>query len=114
MNNRNHKIAKKLILIPIVVFAVTAVCMGLAMILEGPTARGTLYTIFALIGILSVFLSPLPCLVISIMGTVFAVKATKEGAIPSRKYLAIGVVEIIICVVGVFLVGLAFINGPSV
>ena len=114
MDNRNHKIAQKLILIPIVVFAITVICMGFAIILEGPTDRGALYSFFALIGILSIFLSPLPCLVISIVGTVFAAKASKEGNIPSHKYLAIGIVEIIVFVAGVFLACIMFINGQSV
>ncbi len=114
MDNRNHKIAKILILIPIIVFAVTVICMGFAMILEGPTGRGTIYSIVALIGILSIFLSPLPCLVISVAGTVFAAKALKEGSRRSLIFLVIGIVEIMTYVVGVILAGIMFINGQSV
>ena len=44
-----------------------------------------LYTIFAFAGLMSMFLSPLPCLVLSVAGTVFAAKAGKEGIAGARK-----------------------------
>ena len=34
---------------------------------------------------MSMFLSPLPCLVLSVAGTVFAAKAGKEGIAGARK-----------------------------
>ena len=111
---KRYRIAKILILIPIVVFVITAICMGLATILEFPTDRGVVYSIFAGIGILSMFLSPLPCLVISIVGTVFAAKATKEGIVQSRKFLVIGIVEIIAYIAGVILAATMFYYGQSV
>ena len=114
MHNRNHRTARILILIPIAVLIVTAICMGLATILEFPTDRGVVYSFFAGIGILSMFLSPLPCLVISIVGTVFAAKVAKEGALQSRKYVVIGIVEIIAYIVGVILAATMFYYGQSV
>lgn len=111
---KRYRIAKILIFIPIVVFVITAICMGLATILEFPTDRGVVYSFFAGIGILSMFLSPLPCLVISIVGTVFAAKATKEGAIQSHKYIVIGIIEIIAYIVGVILAATMFYYGQSV
>lgn len=56
MHNRNHRTARILILIPIAVLIVTAICMGLATILEYPTDMGLAYTVFAFIGIMSMFL----------------------------------------------------------
>ena len=50
MNNRNYLRAKIFILIPIAVFAITAICFGLATLLEVPTSRGTVYSVFALTG----------------------------------------------------------------
>ena len=94
MKNGNYSKAKVLTLIPIIVLAVTVICMVLAIILEVSTNRGLLYSIFALIGLLSMFVSPLPCLVISIIGTVFAVKAAKEGTAGTLKYLLLGIMEI--------------------
>ena len=111
---RNHKIAKILTLIPVIVFAVTLICMGLAMILEGPTGRGAIYSIFALIGILCIFLAPLPCLALSVIGTVFAAKAIKEGDSRSRKFLLLGIVEIAVYVIGAILVCIMFIAGQGV
>jgi len=111
---KRYRIAKILILIPIVIFVITALCMGLATILEFPTDRGVVYSIFAGIGILSMFLSPLPCLVISIVGTVFAAKATKEGIIQSRKFFIIGIIEIVAYIVGVILAATMFYYGQSV
>ena len=79
MKSSNYSKAKVLTLIPIFVLAATVICMVLATVLEVPTGRGLLYTIFAFAGLMSVFISPLPCLVISIIGTVFSAKAAKEG-----------------------------------
>ena len=70
MKNGNYSKAKVLTLIPVIVFAVTVICMVLATILEGPTGRGAVYTVFAFAGLMSMFLAPLPCLVISVIGTV--------------------------------------------
>ena len=95
MDNNNYKTAKILILIPIIVFVITAICMLLATMLEFSTDRGAIYSFFAMIGILSMFLTPLPCLVVSIMGTVFASRAINEGVESARKLLVIGIIECI-------------------
>lgn len=47
MKNSNHLKAKVLTLIPIAVLAATVICIEFATILETPTNRGGLYTIFA-------------------------------------------------------------------
>ena len=114
MKNRNYSRAKILILIPIIVFVLIVISMVFATKLEIPTGKGTVYSIFAFFGILSMFLSPLPCLVISIIGTIFAAKAIKEGIIQSRKYLVIGIIEIFTYVLGVILAIAMFIGGQGV
>ena len=114
MKNGNYSKAKVLTLIPVIVFAVTVICMVLATILEGPTGRGAVYTVFAFAGLMSIFLAPLPCLVISVIGTVFAVKVTKEGTAEARKFFVLGLVEILVYVLGAILAIMMFIGGQGV
>ena len=114
MKNSNYSKAKTLTLIPIIILVVTVICFVLAAILEGPTGKGGLYTIFALAGLASIFCSPLPCLVMSIIGTIFASKAKKEGIAEARKYFILGIVEILVSVLGTFLAIIMFIAGQSV
>ncbi len=114
MKNSNYSKAKALTLIPIIALAVTVICMVLATILEVPTSRGVIYTIFAFAGLISVFISPLPCLVISVIGTIFAAKAVKEGIAESRKFFILGIIEILIYVVGAVLAILMFVAGQGV
>ena len=114
MKNSKYSKAKVMTLIPLIVFVVTVICMITATILEVPTSRGSLYSVIILIGVMSMFLSPLPCLVLSIIGTVFAAKALKEGNTQTKKFLILGILEIIACLVGVILAILMFIGGQSV
>ncbi len=114
MKNSSYSKAKVLTLIPIFVLAVTVICLVLAAILEAPTGRGALYTIFAFAGLMSMFLLPLPCLVLSVAGTVFAAKAVKEGIAGARKFLVTGILEILVYVVGVFLAIMMFFAGQGV
>ena len=86
MNNKNYSRAKVLTLIPVIIFVVIALSLVLSTILEGPTARGTVYTVFAFIGVVGLFLAPLPCLIVSILGTMFAAKAKKEGVAQSGTF----------------------------
>ena len=114
MKNSNFSKAKVLTLIPIIVLAVTVICTVLATILEVPTNRGVFYTIFALAGLISLFLAPLPCLVISVIGTMLAAKATKEGTAEARIFLILGIIEIIVYVVGAILAVIMFMVGQGV
>ena len=93
--------AKVLTLIPVFVLAATVICMVLAAMLEVPTGKGVLYTIFAFAGLIGMLISPFPCLVMSVLGTVFAAKAGKEGIAGARKFLVLGIIEISVHVVGV-------------
>ncbi len=114
MKNGNYTKAKILTLIPVIVLALTVICMILATILEGPTGRDTIYTIFAFAGLMSIFLSPLPCLVLSVIGTVFAAKATKEGTAGSIRFLILGIAEILVYVAGAIVAVLMIIAGQGV
>ena len=114
MKNSSYLKAKVLTLIPIIVLAVTVICMVLAAVLEGPTNRGTLYSVLAFAGLMCVFLSPLPCMVISVVGTVFAAKASKEGTAGARGFIILGIVEILFYVAGAILAIIMFIAGQGV
>ena len=114
MKNGNHTKAKVLTLIPVIVLVVTVICLVLATILEGPTGRGFAYTIFAFIGIINLFFAPLPCLVVAIIGTLFAAKAVKEGMEKTRKFFLLGIFEIVVNVIGVLLAMLMFVAGQGV
>ena len=114
MKNSSYLKAKVLTLIPIIVLAVIVLCMVLAAILEVPTSRGALYTILALAGLMGVFIAPLPCLVMAILGTMFAAKAGKEGVSGARLFFVMGIIEIIVCAAGAFLSILMFLAGLGV
>ncbi len=114
MKSSNYSRAKVLTLIPIIILMITVICMVLATILEVPTNRGMIYTIFAFVGLMNILISPLPCLVISIIGTVFAVKSVKEGGAGATIFLTLGIIEILVYVVGAIVAILIFIGGQSV
>ena len=114
MKNSNYSKAKLLTLIPVIILAVTVLCMVLAAILEAPTNKGALYSIFAFAGLMSMFISPLPCLVMSVTGTVFAAKATKEGTAEALKFFILGIIEILVNVMGAILAIIMFIAGQGV
>ena len=114
MKNSNYSKAKVLTLIPVFVLVFAVICMVLATILEAPTSRGVLYTVFAFAGLMCIFLSPLPCLVVSVAGTVFAAKATKEGTPETRKFLILGLFEVLVYVLGAVLAVMIFIGGQGV
>ena len=82
--------------------------------LEGVTNRGTVYTIFAFAGLMSIFLLPLPCLALSIIGTIFAVKAKKEDIKGSTGFLILGIIEILVYIAGALLAVGIFIAGQGV
>ena len=114
MKNSSYLKAKILTLIPVIAFALTAICMVLATVLETPTNRGAVYTVFAFAGLMGILLSPLPCLIISIIGTVFAAKAAKEGSAKTPVFLILGIIEILIYIVGAVLAVMMFIAGQGV
>ena len=114
MKNSNLSKAKVLTLIPIIVLMFTVICMVFATILEVPTNRGVIYSIFALTGLISMFLASLPCLVISVIGTMFAAKAIKEGIAGTRRFLILGFIEILVYVAGAILAIIMFTAGQGV
>ena len=103
-----------MVMIPIIIFAVTVISFILAVLLEGPTDKGAVYALFAFISIISIFMAPLPCLIISVIGTVLAVKAIRAGDSKARKYLFIGIIEIAVTAVFTVVAVILFITGQSI
>ena len=114
MNNKNYLRAKIFTLIPIAVFVVTVICFVLAMLLEAPTDKGTAYSVFGLIGIFSIILSPLPCLGLSVVGIIFSIKAKKDGISKAILFLVLGIIEILSHSGSLILAVLMFIVGQGV
>lgn len=88
---------KKLLWIPVISVIVIIGSFIIASILEFPTNRGVVYSFLAGIAIFGIFLIPILCLIISIIGTVNSVKNKND------KYKIIGIAEIIFSVLGVLL-----------
>ena len=111
---RSKSTARSMVMIPIIIFAVTVISFILAVLLEGPTDKGAVYVLFAFISIVSFFMAPLPCLIISVIGTVLAVKAIRAGDSKARKYLFIGIIEIAVTAVFTVVAAILFITGQSI
>jgi len=101
MDNKYHKRAKILILIPIIVFAVNAVCFVPLTISYLSTGSDVTAVAIVFLASLSLIFTALPCMVMSVVGTVFASRAKKEGQTASRKFFVLGIIEIIIYAMGV-------------
>ena len=101
MNNKYHKRAKILILIPIIVFAVNAVCFVPLTISYLSTGSDVTAVAIVFLASLSLIFTALPCMVMSVVGTVFAARAKKEGQTASRKFFVLGIIEIVIYGLGV-------------
>ena len=114
MMNKNYSKAKVLTLIPIVDLVLVVACFAGATVLEGPTGRDALYTVLAFAGLMGMILSPLPCLVMSVIGTIFAGKAIKEGVSKAKGFLVLGILEILVHVIGAVVAVMIIIGGMSV
>ena len=101
MDNKNHKRAKILTLIPIIVCAVTALCLAPLTISYFSTGSDVTAVALIFLGSLSLILTTLPCLVMAVVGTVYAARANKEGIAASGKFFVIGIIETAIYSFGV-------------
>lgn len=93
--------AKILILIPAIVFAVTAVCLVPLTISYFSTGSDVTAVALIFIGSLCLILTTIPCLVMAVVGTVYAAREKKEGQASSRIFFVIGMIEIVIYGLGV-------------
>ncbi len=101
MDNRNHKKTRILILIPIIVFAVAAICLTPLIISYFTTGSDVAAVAIIFTGSVILILTALPCMVMSIIGTVFAARAIKDGQSASRKFFVMGIIEIAVYSLGV-------------
>ncbi|MCR5301208.1 MAG: hypothetical protein K6E49_02080 [Lachnospiraceae bacterium] len=100
MNNKNHTRAKILIMIPVIVFVLTAACLVPLNISYFSSGSDVTAVAIIFVGTLSLIITTVPCLVISIVGTVYAARAKTEGHKESRKFFVIGIIEIVIYSLG--------------
>ena len=101
--SEKRTLSKILLVIPLLLLVVTVFSFILASLLEFPTSRGSVYIIFAFISVMSLFLSPLPCIAAAILGIYFARKAAIEDNVKSTGLIVLGIIEIIVYVEGLSL-----------
>ena len=111
--NGNYKTAKALTRIPAIGFAVIAAAFIIAMLI-GPDSIHFLYFAMLMIAVLGFFLSPLPFLIISIISTVYAGRAAKEGCAEARRLILIGALETFVCIGSTVVAVYLFFNGQSI
>lgn len=116
MENKNHNRAKILILIPIIVFVVTALCLVPLTVSYFSTGSDVTAVLMIVVGTFGLIFTTVPCLVVSVVGTVYAAKAKREGWPGSGKFFVIGIIEIIvyslgvICMIGAVLITIIAAN----
>ena len=81
------KSARRLLAAPLWIALFDIGCFALAYLLAGPTNGRGLYGIISAVGIFGFFLLPLPCLILSLFGTI---RAYREHG---KRLFALGVVE---------------------
>ena len=108
------KIALLCVGIPLLVGVGLAIAFIIAGILEFPTNRGIIYTIFIDISILGSIFAPIPCIASSIVGIIFAAKARKQGE-KTVFLILISILNIIISfAVEIFWLYVIFVGGAGV
>lgn len=112
--NSGIKTAKILVGIPLGAFIAEGICFLLSMILEKPTDRGAVYTLLAAAWLLGIFIFPLPCLMMSTVGTVMAAKAKKQNEKGAMGALILGIIEQLFAVGFIVIAVLLVIGAMSV
>ncbi len=110
----NKKKALLCVGIPLLVGIGLIIALGIASILESPTNRGIVYTIFMLISIIGSILVPIPSILSSVVGIISAAKLRKQGQ--KTGYLIwIGLLNIAVStVVAIFWLYVIFVGGAGV
>ena len=81
------KSARRLLAAPLWIALFDVGCFAIAYLLAEPTNGGGLYGIFSAVGIFGFFLLPLPCLIMSLFGTIRAYRGH------GKWLIALGVAE---------------------
>ena len=91
---RKFKIAKPLAIVPAILAAVIILCMIMAVILEGPTDKGTAYAVFSVVGVILSFALPLPCIAAAVVSIVFTAAARKANLPKTSLFILLGVIDL--------------------
>lgn len=112
----NKKLAVLLCVgIPLIVGVSLGIASAIACVLEFPTNRGIVYTIFLSIAIIGSLLAPIPGSISSILGIKGAVELRKHGEKNTGLLILIGTVNIVVSFVFVaFWLYVIFIGGAGV
>ena len=102
------KTLKILCLIPVILLGWSILSFVIAGILEFPTSRSGIYELFAMLGILLLFIGWLPAFCISLAALITA-KLQK-----TKKYIGFAIVDIVISVLWFLFSMLLFMGGSSV
>ena len=104
-----------LVVIPLVVGISLVVAFSIATVLEHPTNRGVMYTMFASLSLIGSLLVPIPGSISSILGIKAAVNLRKRGEKNMGVLILIGTVNIVVSFVFVALwLYVIFIGGAGV
>ena len=94
-SNKYYKIAKLLIFITLVIMIAIPVCGGVAFfgitVLDQPNI---LYWIVAAVSYYGFVIGGIPCLVMSTIGTICAIKARKDGISKATVFIVLGIILI--------------------
>ncbi len=82
--------------IPLVLFVLAVSFFGISCLLEFPTHRGAVYSVLCLASLLLAIFSPLPSLILGIIGTIYTSKAKKAGEDMSVIWKILAIVEIVV------------------
>ena len=100
---------KVLLSIPIAVTVLGVLLFVIGCILEGPTSRGTVYSIVMILSLICFLFNPLPGFILSLIGTIKAARSK------SVLFLVLGIVEIVFELLGSLILYLViFVVGPGV
>lgn len=113
--NNNYKTSIILYCIPVGIFLSSILTFAAASFLEMPTHRGSVYTMLLLYSLLVWILGAIPCMIMSVVGVVFAGIARKEGAQKTTRLFVIGILESVsLLLMQIFWIVLIFTGGMSV
>ena len=103
MTNPNYNRARILTLIPAGVFVLITIILGAIAIDYFKTGSDVTAVAFIFIGSLCLIVTTLPCMIMSVLGTLSASKAKKEGVAEAQKFFILGMIEIAIYAIGILL-----------
>lgn len=114
MNNKKYKASIIFTIIPIAIFICSIICLLAGIVLEKPTERGMVYTLFMLTFICGLILGPIVSFISSIVGIVFASMASKEQGLKTVWLFILDGIELVASLVFIGIAVLLIVGGASV